>query len=111
MDSVRLNQLAALEMKTADAFHEHHLSAMRLFDEMEAKGNKDYLEARTLGVPENIALRVLRQVHVEADRISREGYASLDRAQYHLDRAQEFQRLRNEARLKELRVRFSNREV
>lgn len=81
MDSVRLHKLAIIELKAADAFREEAQSAYRLSDSM--------VDPEAAQIVEN------------------EGDIAFDSAEYHLKRAAEFRRLRDRAKVRELRVRFS----
>lgn len=81
MGSFRLNQLATIELKAADAFREQSQSAYRLADSLSAGTDRDRAEG--------------------------EGDLALECAEWHLERAKEYGRLRDRAKVRELRVRFS----
>ena len=83
MDSFRLNQLAQIELKAADAYREQSSSAYRLAEMIDGPAKN--------GVQD-------------------EGDLALECAEWHLERAKEYGQLRDRARVRELRVRFSNRE-
>ena len=81
MDSFRLNQLANIELKAAEAFHEESLAKYRL---------AEYTVDDTA-----------------RELIEQEGDLAFECAEWHLERAKEYSRLRDRARVRELRVRFS----